>query len=401
MEIKSSVVIVKDVDIKRRTLEALRLVGGIDGVVSRGDKVFLKPNLVDGAPFETGEIVQLEVMEVLVEEAFRAGASEVIIGETPTWRRKTSSIELYEQMTKRLNATFLDLSKYPFVDVEVKDPVLFNKVRLSKILDDCDVFISVPTLKTHVQAGITVSIKNMFGLIPGRPGTEDKGLYHRLDRIEEAILDLYQACKPDLIVVDGTYCTFHTGPRPIEDFTETLRLDLTLAGFDPIAIDTVGAKILGIDPKAIRYLRWGEEKGLGTGNMDDIEVLGTPIEEAFIRKAVDTVEFANVRMKNVKILNHGACTGCLKYAPQIRRFGEETLGDKAVFVMGPKANANNIRKNIDGDEKIILCGYCAAPTFYNELQGDFIPGCPPTIEDLQTKLKEISINSRRPLSTIS
>jgi uncharacterized protein (DUF362 family) len=398
MENTSTVVIVKDVDIKRRTLKALKLVGGIDGVVSRGDKVFLKPNLVDGAPFETGEIVQLEVMEVLVEEAFRAGASEVIIGETPTWRRKTRSIELYEQMTKRLNATFLDLSKYPFVDVEVKNPILFNKVRLSKILDDCDVFISVPTLKTHVQAGITASIKNMFGLIPGRPGTEDKGLYHRLDRIEEAILDLYQACKPDLILVDGTYSTFHTGPRPIEDFKETFRLDLTLAGFDPIAIDTVGAKILGIDPKAIRYLRWGEEKGLGTGNLDDIEILGTPIEEAYIRKAVDTVEFANVRMNNVKILNHGACTGCLKYAPQIRRFGEAVLGNKAVFVMGPNANANNIRKNIAGDEKVILCGYCAAPTFYNELQGDFIPGCPPTIEDLQTKLKEISINSRRPLS---
>jgi len=398
MENTSTVVIVKDVDIKRRTLKALKLVGGIDGVVSRGDKVFLKPNLVDGAPFETGEIVQLEVIEVLVEEAFRAGASEVIIGETPTWRRKTRSVELYEQMTKRLNATFLDLSKYPFVEVEVKDPVLFNKVRLSKILDDCDVFISVPTLKTHVQAGITVSIKNMFGLIPGRPGTEDKGLYHRLDRIEEAILDLYQACKPDLIVVDGTYTTFHTGPRPIEDFKETLRLDLTLAGFDPIAMDTVGAKILGIDPKTIRYLKWGEEKGLGTWNLDDIEILGTPIEEAYIRKAVDTVEFANVRMKNVKILNHDACTGCLKYAPQIRRFGEETLGDKAVFVMGPQANATNLRKNINGNEKIILCGYCAAPTFYNELQGDFIPGCPPTIEDLQTKLKEISINSRRPLS---
>jgi uncharacterized protein (DUF362 family) len=394
----SQVVIVKDADIKSRTLKALRLVGGIDRVINRGDKVFLKPNLVDGAPFETGEIVQLEVIEVLIEEAFRAGASEVVVGETPTWRRKTRSIELYEQMTKRLNAAFLDLSKYPFIEVQVKDPVQFNKVRLSKILYDCDVFISVPTLKTHVQAGVTASIKNMFGLIPGRPGTEDKGLYHRLDRIEEAILDLYQACKPDLIVVDGTYTTFHTGPRPIEDFKETLRLDLTLAGFDPIAIDTVATKILGLDPQTIRYLKWGEEKGLGTGNLDKIEILDTPIEEAYIRKAVDTVEFANVRMNNIKILNHGACTGCLKYAPQIRRYGEAVLGDKAVFVMGPNADADNIQKSIVGDEKIILCGYCAAPTFYNELQGDFIPGCPPTIEDLQTKLKEISINARKPRS---
>ena len=95
MDKRSQVVIVKDADIKRRTLKALKRIGGIDRVVNRGDKVFFKPNLVDGAPFETGEIVQLEVMEVLVEEAFRAGASEVIICETPTWRRKTRSIEFY------------------------------------------------------------------------------------------------------------------------------------------------------------------------------------------------------------------------------------------------------------------------------------------------------------------
>lgn len=394
MNSKSEVVIVKDVDIKRRTHKALKFVGGMDKVVSQGDKVFIKPNLVDGAPFETGEVVQLEVMEVLVEEVLRIGASEVVIGETPTWRKKTVTVEAYELLAKRLGAKFLDLSQYPFEEVKVKNPILFNKVRLSKKLLDCDVFINVPTLKTHVQAGLSVSIKNLYGLIPGRPGKGDKGLYHKLDRIEEAILDLYQVRKPDLIVVDGTYSTFHTGPRPLEDFKETFRLDLSLAGFDPVAIDTVGAKILGINPKTLRYLMWGKVKGLGTGNLDKIKILGIPIEKAHVKKAIDTVEFANARMENVKILNYGACTGCLKYAPRIRRFGEEILGDRVVFVMGPKANANSVRKDMKGEGKILLCGYCAAPTFYNELQGDFIPGCPPTIEDLEKKLKEISISSR-------
>jgi uncharacterized protein (DUF362 family) len=397
MDMKSQVVVVKDVDIKRRTRQALQLVGGLDRVVAQGDKVFIKPNLVDGAPFETGEIVQPDVMEVLVEEAYRAGASDVIIGETPTWRRKTPSIEGYERLAERLHATFLDLSQYPFVEVDVKNPVLFRRVRLSKILDDCDVFLNVPTLKTHVQAGVTLSIKNLFGLVPGRPGTEDKGLYHRLDRIEELIVDLNQARRADLILVDGTYSTFHTGPRPIDDFKETFPLNLTMAGFDPVAIDTVGAAILGIDPHTLRYLRWAEEKGLGTRNLEAIALLGTPIEEAYVRQAVDTVAFANARMHNVKILNYGACTGCLKYAPQIQRFDETTLGGKAVFVMGPHATAARLHPAIDGDEKLILCGSCAAPTFYNELHGDFIPGCPPAIEDLQKKLKDMALDARRPL----
>ena len=94
--------------------------------------------------------------------------------------------------------------------------------------------------------------KKEFGTVSGLPGSGDKRFYHELDRIEEAILDLYKARRPDLIVVDGTYTTFHTGPRPTEDFKETFRLDLTLAGRDPVAIDTTGARILGINPKTIR-----------------------------------------------------------------------------------------------------------------------------------------------------
>lgn len=393
----SQVVLVKDVDMQRRTRRALDLAGGLDRVVSRGDRVFIKPNLVDGAPFETGEIVQLGVMEVLIDEAFRAGAADVIIGETPTWRRKTPAIEAYERMAERLHATFLDLSQYPFVEVEVPNPVLFPRVRLSKILDDCDVFLNVPTLKTHVQAGVTLAIKNLFGLVPGLPGTEDKGLYHRLDRIEELIVDLNLARRPDLILVDGSFTTFHIGPRPLDDFTETFPLHLALAGVDPVAIDAVGAMILGIDPHTLRYLQWAEEKGIGTRNLEAIDVVGTPLAEASVRRAVDTVAFANARMRNVQILNYGACTGCLKYAPQIQRFGETTLGRKALFVMGPHATAAQLPPATEDDAMIVLCGSCAAPTFYNGLRGAFIPGCPPAIEDLQKTLREMATAARRPL----
>jgi hypothetical protein len=231
----------------------------------------------------------------------------------------------------------------------------------------------------------------MYGLIEGLPGRKDKLYYHKLDRIEEAILDLYQARKADLIVVDGTYTTFHVGPRPIKDFVETFRLDLTLAGFDPVAVDTIGAKVLGFDPQTIRYLKWGAEKGLGTNDQEEIELLGTPIDEAYIRRADGTIEFANRKLKMVKALNYGACTGCIKLALQTLRFGEAIFKEKLYLVMGPEANAASLNKDVEEDGRIILCGYCAAPTFYNELEGDFITGCPPSIEDLQKKYREISI----------
>ncbi len=386
------VAILKGTDIKKRTLDTLQLLGGLERVVSRGDKVFLKLNLVDGAPFETGEVVQLETAQALVEEAFRAGASEVTLGDSSTWRRKTETVEAYERLAKQLGARFLDLNEYPFEEVKVKDPVLFERVKISKALLESHVFISVPTLKTHVQVGLTMAFKNMFGTVSGLPGSGDKRFYHELDRIEEAILDLYKARRPDLIVVDGTYSTFHTGPRPIEDFKETIRRDLTIAGHDPVAIDTTGARILGINPKTIRYLRWAEEKGLGTGKPKNIRILGTALEQLQDRKAPDTVDFANARMKNVKILNYGACTGCLRLTSQIHNFSalHRNTEKKTVFVMGPEADAAKVREEAGRDARVVFCGFCAAPTFYNEFQGDAVPGCPPASEDLQRTLKQLS-----------
>ena len=221
-------------------------------------------------------------------------------------------------------------------------------------------------------------------------------LYHMLGKVEEAIIDLYQARKADLIVADGTYTTIHLGPRPIEDFKETFKLNLTLAGFDPVAVDFVGARILGIDPGTLRYLKWAEEKGLGTKDIDKIEILGVPIDEAYFGKAVGTVEFVNARMKNAKILDYGACTGCIGSPLQFMRFRGRVIKDKILFVIGPGATATKVEEKLEGDETVILCGHCAAPTFYNELQGEFIPGCPPAPEILSKKLKELFLTSNRP-----
>ncbi|MEM1582124.1 MAG: DUF362 domain-containing protein [Candidatus Bathyarchaeia archaeon] len=384
------VAITKGDNIRSRVEEAITLLNGVHKVVSKGDKVFIKPNLVDGAPFSTGEVVQLETIEILVRESFNAGASEVLIGETPTYRKPTDTIMEYVRLAKETGAKFLELNNYPFTEVNVKNPRFFTKVRLSKPFLESDVFINVPTLKTHISCGITVAIKNIYGLIP----PEDRIFYHSLNRVEEAILDLYKVKKADLTVVDGTYTTLHIGPRPIEDFKETTKLNLTIAGFDPVAIDTISARILGVNPLSLRYLKWAEEDNLGTRDLNQIRVIGTTLEDAYFGRALGIVEYINSRISNLKIMNFDACTGCLQIPAHLMRsmivFRRLMSEDgRIVCVIGPNAKANEVEKNLNGNEKIILCGYCAAPTFYNGLKGHFIPGCPPQPEDVQRKLKEI------------
>jgi len=374
----TQVAIVRDVDLRERIVKAVELLGGLGKVVDEGASVFIKPNLVDGAPAETGETTHPEAIKAMVELCYEAGAREVVVGETDSSRgRRARLFARIAELVKPLGANVVDLDTEPFPEVQVPDPVRFAKVRLAKRLLDCDVYVSLPTLKTHDEVGVTVSIKNMYGCISRR----DKIDYHRLGAIEEVIVDLNAARKPDVTIVDGTYSTFHFGPR--KEFPETHRLDLALAGFDPVAVDTVAAKVIGVDPRTIRYLTWAEERALGVTDEERIETVGLPVREAYRKNTTTCVEYDNQHHAHVRLLDYGSCTGCYgRIATLVLMANDEKMQDDLCLQMGP--GAKPIR-----EKKVLLCGSCAAPTFYNRLVGTFIPGCPPDLAPIAEKLEAV------------
>ncbi|MEM3046391.1 MAG: DUF362 domain-containing protein [Candidatus Bathyarchaeia archaeon] len=381
--VRPTVSIVEGMKIEERVAEAVRLVGGMSRVVGRGDKVLVKPNLVDGAPAETGETTHPEALRELTELAFEAGAAEVSVGESEPYEgRRAALYEKIRALVKPLGAIVVNFNDEPFDTVKVPEPVHFSEVKIARAVTRCDVFINAPTLKTHGLVGVTAAIKNYYGVIP----REDKIRYHKSDRVEEAIVDLYQARPSDLVVVDGTYSTIHWGPR--EDFPETHRLDLALAGTDPVAVDTVSAKVIGVEPKTLRYLRWAEERGLGVADLDSIRVVGAPVNAG--RKATTTtVEYNNRRCRHIKILDFASCTGCHgRVSAHVFAFQDGEMKEDATIVVGPEA------RQPTGGGKVILVGRCAAPTFFNRLKGTYIPGCPPNLSRLDSLLEELGAKKR-------
>jgi len=158
-----------------------------------------------------------------------------------------------------------------------------------------------PKAAGHHLVGVTVALKNLYGVL----SLKDKRRYHALDRTKEIIVDLKIARKSDLIVVDGTYATYHLPPL------KRLTLNLTIAGDDPVAVDAVSAKILGLDPDKIRILKWAEEKRLGTSDLNRIRTLGLPIRETFKEKTTTIVDIVNYLYNGMIVLVNGcACTGC-------------------------------------------------------------------------------------------
>ncbi len=131
--------------------------------------------------------------------------------------------------------------------------------------------IHLPTMKTHVFTTITGAMKNAFG-----------GLLHEKRHwthsvIHETLVDLLTIQKEIhsgiLAVMDGTFSGDGPGPRAMR-FHET---DCILASSDPVAIDAIAAKMMGIDPMSLSFIRIAHEKGLGVGRPDEIEILGDDI----------------------------------------------------------------------------------------------------------------------------
>jgi len=370
--------IARDKDFKKKTIHAINLLGGIDNFVKKSDRVTIKPNLVESRPPETGETVHLEVVRTIIQLAYDAGASKVAVGEGPTWLA-WPNIDLtlhqaYEKMTREENAEMVNFNLQPFDQVEVESPLYFKSVRLAHALFDCDVFINVPTLKVHHKTGLTVALKNLYGGLP----REDKVAYHRMDRLDEAIVDINIARPSDLIIVDGTYSTHHFPPF------EKHELDLAIAGSDAVAVDTVAAKVMGIEPKTIRYLSWAADRGLGVGDLNHVNIVGLSIEEAYRKNTVTSVDLVNRRYKRIKIVNGGACSGCFGRISSaiFTECDESDVKEDLCILIGPNATQPV------GKQDVILCGTCAAPTFFNKLKGTVVPGCPPDLHEFKRVLKD-------------
>ncbi|MBS7609335.1 DUF362 domain-containing protein [Candidatus Bathyarchaeota archaeon] len=121
----TNVSIVRDLDLKARAEKAIELIGGIERVVGSGDKVLIKPNLVDGAPPETGETVHPEFTMAIVDLVKRAGAKYIAIGESPTWP-DLSLHNLYARIAKDMGAVMINFNEEPFDEVHLKDPIFQN-----------------------------------------------------------------------------------------------------------------------------------------------------------------------------------------------------------------------------------------------------------------------------------
>lgn len=155
-----------------------------------------------------------------------------------------------------------------------------EEMNLSQVLFKPNVFVDTHVLRTFARGSI---LKNLFGCTP----TPKKAKYHKNEIFRNLLADIYEATGGiDLAVVDGTYL-LHTGTE-INVRTNTL-----IAGRDAVAVETVLATLAGLKPEKMEFLQEFVQRGLGEGNIDNIEIVGTPLEELF-----EKFRYARKELKN-------------------------------------------------------------------------------------------------------
>ncbi len=197
----------------------------------------------------------------------------------------------YTELARSLRVPLINLHTGELVDVKVPGAFVFEKLTIHRSLVETDLLCSVPMMKTHSLAGVTLGMKNLIGAYPGAIYQAVRGRMHDLTAKVEpsgtaaAILDMVRANKLGLIVVDGSVAMEGNGPSG----GTLVPMEAIVAGTNPLATDMVAANLMGFDPSEVPTFAWAQKAGLRQERLDEIEIRGESIQSVrrkFVRAPV-------------------------------------------------------------------------------------------------------------------
>jgi len=327
--------------------------------------ILLKPNLNSDMCALTGNTTDLRILVEVIKFLKSKKYKNVVIGDGTSSGFLTTKINVIsrlkiDKLSKKFGYNTLDLNNAQYNEVNFGNK---KKIKIAKVCFDADLFINLPKIKTHAEAGISVCLKNMIGCVCGL----DKQKVH--DDLPKNILKLNEIIKPHLHIVDGLIAMEGTGPsRGIPK-----KMDLILSGTDPYLIDLVCTKIMELDYKDIPYLNIAEEKGLITAHHH--EILNSIIINKSISKKFD-IPSPNSAYSFIFHPKHRKYFIKMRYSPGFYTLFSLDIVSKILFALGIRQDMfvkkDDTIQKIYIDEKKCnncnLCGtYCPLNIPYNKI----------------------------------
>ena len=259
-------VVVRNAEPDELVRTALDAIGGMKRFVFAGADVIIKPNIcVDFRTYEWGATSNPWVVGALVKLAFEAGAARVRVMDQ-TWKRNMTKSYQKSGIQEQVEANGGEMEWMPlekFVETPAPLGVELTSFKIYEAILNTDVFINVPVAKHHMNAKLTLAMKNLMGVIGDRP------VIH--DNFEQRIADLASAITPTLNVMDAVRVMKKNGPMGFFK-RDTHKMDTVIVSTDMVALDAYTTRLFDMRPEDLDYVVRAAEMGLGRMDLENLRI---------------------------------------------------------------------------------------------------------------------------------
>lgn len=246
--------------------EAIKTFGGMKSFVKKNQKVLLKPNIGWDVSPERGGNTHPKLVSRVIKHCFDAGAKEVYVFDhtCDDWKRTYQNSGIEKAVKDAGGKIVPGNTENYYQDVEIKGGKKLKSAKVHELVLECDVFINMPILKNHGGTRLSISMKNLMGIV------WDRGYWHRND-LHQCIADSGLYRKPDLNIVDAYFVMKQNGPRGVS-VDDVVTMKSQIISRDMVAADAAAAKLFGMQPDDIAHIRIADEMKIGTKNLDALKI---------------------------------------------------------------------------------------------------------------------------------
>jgi uncharacterized protein (DUF362 family) len=351
-------------------------------LITPGDRVLIKPNLVEPAAPDSGQITNPKVIEAVARYCLDSGAARVVIGEGPGFYQPQSYLrECFTHtgvslIAERLGIEWVLFDEHSYRTFKGVPGCTPGEFRVTEFAFTCDKFINLPVLKTHYLTTVTLAMKNLKGCLK----REDKPLFHHQD-LSRAVVELCQIVRPTVNIID---CTARTIVRQLGvgyiSKQEQASSGLLIASPDIVAVDAVGSALMDIDPMKVRTVSLGTAAGLGESDLTRMDIVGEELKRLKFNVKLPQEQLRQSFPLLQIIGADKACSGCL--IPLLSDLLR--LQEQGAKLEKPLAICLGKRPEVPEDKAWLLVGDCARVEGKDE--HNWVRGCPLSKEALLSSL---------------
>jgi len=266
------VVVVKGPRELETVYRAVKLAEGFEKIAKNYSRALIKVNFISIKTYETGITTDPLVVEGLIHKAQEVFDKVFVVESDASMTNADKACEVtgMKDVCDRNEVEFLNLRKEKNqIKLQIPNGETLKAVKVPRIVVDSAI-INAAKLKTHNITGVSLGMKNMFGLLPDKM----KFKYH-FKNINKVVVDINTVLKPKFTIIDGFYAL--EGPGPTSG--TPIKMDLLIAGKEVVAVDATACRVMGIDPIEIYHIKKAYENGFGEMDEAKIRVVGSRINE--------------------------------------------------------------------------------------------------------------------------